>query len=91
MSILLYAAALLLFLYQSLAGHYDPAFTFPVGALLIGAIGAKTLQLYRLNSAAQHGKSWNRTLRYPRIPPSSAAPRRRTRPKPPPRLHHSLS
>lgn len=55
-SILLYAGAFLLFLYQSIAAHYDPAFAFPVGALLIGAIGTKSFLLYRLNSAAQHGE-----------------------------------
>src|SRR5208283_5522256 len=55
-SIMLYAGAFLLFLYQSLVTHYDPAFTFPVAALLIGSICAKTFQLYRLNSASQHSE-----------------------------------
>lgn len=54
-SIFLYAGIFLLFLYQSLVAHYDPAFTFPVAALLIGSIAAKSFHLYRLNSAARHG------------------------------------
>jgi hypothetical protein len=74
-SLLLYAGAFILFLFQSLAGHYDPAFTFPVGALLIGAIGAKTLQLYRLNSAAQHGEIIEP---YPPLPENSAVQHRKS-------------
>jgi len=66
---LLYAGAFLLFLYQPFAAHYDPAFTFPVAALLIGSIGAKTFQLSRLNSTAQHGEI---VQPYPPLPENSA-------------------